>query len=110
MALTLEAEQPPLRIDEHGVCRVGGTRVTLETILASFHQGATPEAIADQYPTVALADIYATIAYYLRHQDEVGAYLRDVEAAEAATIREIRARQPVRLRERLLGARKPVSQ
>ena len=35
----------------------------------------TPDAIAQRYPTATLADIYAVIAYYLRHQEDLDAYL-----------------------------------
>jgi uncharacterized protein (DUF433 family) len=33
------------------------TRVTLETIIAAFNEGATTEEIALQYPSVPLADV-----------------------------------------------------
>ena len=77
MSLIIDTEPVPLQIDADGVVRVGGTRVTLETIVIAFQQGATAEEIAQQYPTVPLSDIYAAIAYYLRHRDEVEAYLTD---------------------------------
>lgn len=48
----------------------------LDTVVAAFEQGATPEEIGLRYDTLDLADVYAAIAYYLRHRDEVGAYLR----------------------------------
>ena len=35
----------PLKTDEHGVIRVSGTRVTLDTVIAFYHQGESPEAI-----------------------------------------------------------------
>jgi len=77
MSLTIDAEPVPLQSDPDGVVRVGGTRVTLDTIVVAFQQGATAEEIAQQYPTVMLSDIYAAIAYYLRHHDEVEAYLAE---------------------------------
>lgn len=69
----------PLRIDEYGVIRVGNTRVTLPTILARHRAGDTPEMIHDGFPTVSVADVYAVIAYYLAHRDEVDAYIRQIE-------------------------------
>ena len=77
MSLTIDAEPMPLQTDADGVVRVGGTRVTLDTIVAAFQQGATAEEIAQQYPTVSLSDVYAAIAYYLRHREEVEAYLEE---------------------------------
>lgn len=55
-------ERVPIHTDAEGVVRVAGTRVTLETIVAAFEDGATAEAIALQYPSVPLADVYALIA------------------------------------------------
>jgi uncharacterized protein (DUF433 family) len=77
MSLAIDAEPLPLESDADGVVRVGGTRVTLDTIVVAFQQGATAEEIAQQYPTVTLSDIYAAIAYYLRHRQEVEAYLKE---------------------------------
>ena len=109
MALTIQPEAVPLRVYEHGVCRVSGTRVTLETLVHAFQQGATAEEIAQQYPSVPLADVYATIAYYLKHREEVDSYLQNVEEEEARALQEIRSRSPLAdLRERLLARRKPV--
>ena len=77
--MTIQAEAPPLKADEHGTIRVGGTRVTLETVLGEYLNGASPEAIAEAYDTLTLADVYATIAYYLRHRAKVDEYLRESE-------------------------------
>ena len=70
-----KSEPVPLRQDEHGVICVGGTRVTLDTVLAAHRQGRTAEQIAEDYPVLELADVYAAIAYYLRHRAEVDEYL-----------------------------------
>lgn len=79
MSLIIDTEPAPLQTDADGVVRVGGTRVTLDTIVVAFQQGATAEEIVQQYPTVPLSDVYAVIAYYLRHRDEVDAYLEEGE-------------------------------
>jgi|SRR6185295_16300243 len=76
MSLMISTESPPLSTDG-GVIRVGGTRVSFDSVLFAFLDGSTPEEIAQQYPTLNLADVYAAVAYYLNHRDEVGAYLRD---------------------------------
>lgn len=47
--LTLDQEAPPLHQDASGVIRVGGTRVTLESIVALFDQGASAEEIGLRY-------------------------------------------------------------
>ena len=55
MTLRVAAQAPSLRQD-HGALRVGRSNVTLESVLASFKQGATPEQIVDQFPSVELAE------------------------------------------------------
>src|SRR5207248_189747 len=61
----------PLRRDDRGGYRVGTSRVSLDTVVGEFEGGADPEGIARAYPTLQLADVYAVIAYYLRHKDAV---------------------------------------
>jgi uncharacterized protein (DUF433 family) len=108
MTLHVLAEPAPLRADEHDVIRVGNTRVTLATLVTAFHQGATAETIVQQYPTLALADVYAVIGYYLRHQDEVDAYLAQ-QQQEADLIRQHNEARfdPAGIRARLLARRPP---
>jgi uncharacterized protein (DUF433 family) len=106
MTLTFAPEPVPLRIDEHGVARVVGSRITLDTIVDSFENGEYPEKIVNSFPTLKLADVYAIIAYYLRHRPEVDAYMEEGRQQAAALRREIEARfDPRGVRERLLARR-----
>jgi uncharacterized protein (DUF433 family) len=102
MALAAIQESPPLITDDHGVVRVGGTRVTLDVVVHAYDAGASPEEIVQSFPTLKLPDVYATIAYLLRHRGEVDAYLAE-QAAEAEAIRRtIEERYPTaELRQRL---------
>ncbi len=77
MALTIAQEAVPLQLTDEGVVRVAGTRVTLDTVVSAFEDGATAEEIVEQYPALHLADAYAVIGYYLRHRPEVQAYLTE---------------------------------
>ena len=76
MSLLIESEPTPLEVDANGVVLVGGTRITLDTIVAAFSQGATAEEITHQYPSLHLADVYAVIGYYLRRREAVESYLQ----------------------------------
>ena len=106
MSLAIGTELVPLRADPDGTVRVGRTRVTLDTVVAAFTEGLTAEEIAQQYPVVSLSDVYSTIAYYLRHQDEVRAYLSEREDKAASLRAEAEARShPTGFRERLLARR-----
>lgn len=69
-----------VRVDEYGVLRVGDSRVMLDSVLAGFQQGYSPETIHQQYPALRLEEVYGAIAYYLAHQDEVNTYLRRQDA------------------------------
>lgn len=107
MALALQAEPLPLTTDARGTTRVGGTRVTLDTLVEAFQEGLTAEEIAQQYPVLDLADVYVVISYYLRHRQQVESYLAE-RRQEAARVRfEVEARDPRGdFRERLLARRK----
>jgi len=97
----------PLRDDGQGVLRVAGTRVSLDTLIGAFHRGATPEEIAQDYSTLKLADVYATIAYYLQNRLEVDAYLREQQRRGQEIQQRMEAAfDPVGIRERLLARRK----
>ena len=107
MGLLISAEKAPLRTDAEGVVRVAGTRVTLDTVVAAFEDGATPEEIAQQYPALALADIYAVIGYYLRRRDNVTDYLRGRRTrAESVRRRNETRTDPQGIRARLTARRK----
>ena len=84
MTFAVQAEAPPLREDESGALRVGESRVLLELVIRAFQDGATPETIVQRYSTLSLPDVYAVIAYYLRHRSEVEGYLarREQKAEE----------------------------
>ena len=88
MSLVLEpTERIPLAADGSGVIHVAGTRVTLDALAEAFDEGATAEEMAQQYPSLSLADVYSVLGYLLRHQTEVAAYL-EKRAAQRKTIRQ----------------------
>jgi len=93
-------------MDADGVIRVGNTRVTLETVVEAFLEGATAEEIVQQYPTLSLADVYSTISYYLRRRPEVESYL-ERRRQEAQRVREQNEARfdPTGIRARLLSRR-----
>ena len=106
MQLVIESEPVPIAADAGGVYRIGGTRVTLDTLIAAFHDGATPEEIIEQYPPIGLDHAYAVIGYYLRHQPEVDAYLSARSEASAHVRAEVEhALPPHGLRSRLMARR-----
>lgn len=107
MGLPMIQEAPPLRTDEHGVVRVGDTRVTLDLVVGVFLDGATAEEIALRFDVLELGDVYATIAYYLHHRPEVDAYLdREKSVREEMHERFAKVVDVSSLRDRLLARHK----
>src|SRR5262245_23186904 len=103
---TFVAVPTPFRTDDAGVIRVGGNRVTLDSVIGAFNNGCAPEEIALKYPSLQLKDIYATITYYLWHQEEVDRYLNERTQLSDRVRRENEARFPPQgVRERLLARR-----
>src|SRR5450631_579529 len=99
-------ETIPMALGADGVIRVGGTRVTLDVLVAAFREGATPEEIANQYPSVALGDIYEVIGYTLRHPGTVATYLTQRSGVAAKVRAENEQRSSMDgIRERLLSRR-----
>jgi|ETNmetMinimDraft_26_1059896.scaffolds.fasta_scaffold07792_4 uncharacterized protein (DUF433 family) len=66
--------------DESGVMRLGNSRVMLDSVVAAFQQGHSPETISQQYPALSLEEVYGAITYYLAHADEVDEYLKKQDA------------------------------
>jgi uncharacterized protein (DUF433 family) len=107
MVLPLNNDPLPLRTDRDDVIRVGGTRVTLDTVIGAFQQGADAGEIVERYPSLSLADVHAVLSYYLRHRTEIEEYLRERQRQAEEVQRQNEARfDPQGLREKLL-ARKP---
>lgn len=104
-ALRLHADGLPLRSDDGGAVRVGRSRIGLDLVVEQYENGVTPEDMVRAYDTLVLADVYAVIAYYLRHKGEVQAYLkRRAEGAEAQKGK-IEQERPRVAREELLARR-----
>jgi uncharacterized protein (DUF433 family) len=58
--------------------RLKGSRIGIETILYEYiYRARTPEEIAKIYTTLSLEQVYATILYYLHHQETISNYMAD---------------------------------
>ena len=84
--------------------RIGGTRVSLDSIVYAFRRGESPETICQNFELLHLEEVYGAIAYYLANQAEIDAYLirQSEKWAEGKRNSEPLPRS---LREKLLRAR-----
>jgi len=74
-AVISQVGDAPLTLDADQVIRVGHTRVTLDTVIAAFLEGATAEEIAEDYSSLHLADVYLVLGFYLRNKTLVDQFL-----------------------------------
>ena len=97
-----DSEPSPITIDAEGVMRIRKTRVTLDTVVDAFEEGATAEEIAQQYPSLGLADTYSVISYYLHNRAKLREYLEKRTArAEEIRAENLARFNPVGIRTRL---------
>jgi uncharacterized protein (DUF433 family) len=63
-----------------GKPRIEGHRIAVHDIVAWHRQGASPEAMAQDYG-LRPAQVYAALAYYYDHQDEIDREIAEEDAA-----------------------------
>jgi len=91
-----------------GTWRIAGTRVSLDSVIHSFWEGATPEEICQDFPSLSLAQVYEAIAYYLKQRNKVDAYLQTGRDGAEKLEQELNGRHREflsRLRQQLLSNR-----
>ena len=79
----------PLTSTEFGTIRVGDSRVSLDSVVHHYKLGASAEQIAESFPSLNLANIYAVIAYYLANRESVEVYLKQQETEAEALQQQI---------------------
>ena len=60
---------------QDGVYRVGGTRVSLDSVVYAYRRGASPESIQRSFSSLALEQVHRALAFYLSHKAEIDDYL-----------------------------------
>jgi uncharacterized protein (DUF433 family) len=61
--------------------RIDGTRLGVDLIAAHVAHGTTPQELASEayWPYITLAQVYAALAYYHAHKDEIDAHTRETD-------------------------------
>lgn len=102
--MTLDSYTIPLAEDASGVIRVENTRVTLDSVVLAYCEGASPEEIAERFPAITLTAVYAAITFYLQNRTEVDAYLKRREAETQRGRMQVESRPGAKeFRQRLLA-------
>jgi uncharacterized protein (DUF433 family) len=80
-----------------GKPRIAGHRITVQNI-AVWHErlGRSVDEIATEYD-LSLADVYAALAYYFDHREEIDQQIKEDEAF----VEDLRRRNPSRLAQKL---------
>ena len=86
--------------------------MSLDSVVHHYKLGASAEQIAQKFPALDLADVYATITYYLNHEETIEEYLQQQEAEGDEVQKKIESDPQYRktsadLRARLLARKSP---
>jgi uncharacterized protein (DUF433 family) len=57
---------------------IAGSRVSLASVIFGFREGASPETIRQNFPSLSFAQVYGAIAFYLNHPEESALYLQQL--------------------------------
>lgn len=108
MAVLVDAVEDIITINDAGVWRVAGTRVSVDSVIYAFNSGASPEEIVWQFDTLDLKKVYALINHYLHNRERVDAYLAQSEKESRRIGRKLRNEFPLPagLKERMNARRR----
>jgi len=71
-----------------GAYRITDTRVSLDSIVYAWRDGASPETIREMFPVLTLEEVYGAVTFYLANQEEIDEYLRQAKIEFEAKRRE----------------------
>lgn len=75
-----------------GSWRVTGSRVSLDSVIHAHNEGRTAAQIVASFPSLSLEQVHGAIAFYLRNQPILDAYLREQQNLWEQTRQESEAR------------------
>lgn len=91
-----------------GVCGgkpcIAGTRIRVQDIYVWHElQGMSADEIVSRFPQITMGDVYAALAYYWDHRDEIQQQMRD----ETDFVEKMKQKHPSPLKEKLAGKDAP---
>lgn len=88
-----------------GKARINGTRIAVEHIAIAYNSGQSIDEIVESYQGIVHADVFAALAYYYDHKEEVDAMIKQDEQEYEKLYRE-NLNQTLQLRKQLKAHRK----
>jgi uncharacterized protein (DUF433 family) len=79
---------------EPDVIRIRGHRIGIEDVIELYKEGYSAEQIAEEFDTLSLEEIYATLTYYWRNKTELDAYLERLRLFVEESIRQFESQEP----------------
>jgi uncharacterized protein (DUF433 family) len=73
---------------------VAGARVSLDSVVYAFRDGESPETIQQNFPSLTLEQVYGSITFYLSHQAQIDANIREGEEEMRRLIPPLSQRKP----------------
>lgn len=73
---------------------VAGTRVSLDSLVYRWREGASPETIRSRFPALTLLQVYGALTFYLEREAEIDQYLLESEARENVIAQQLREQYP----------------
>ena len=98
----------PYLEERNGGLYVAGTRVSLDSVVIRFQEGASPERIVQSFPTLKLSQVYGVIAYYLENEEMIKEYIAEGERELERSVPPLSQTNP-KLFARLEAARRQTS-
>jgi uncharacterized protein (DUF433 family) len=80
--------------ERHGGLYVAGARVSLDSVVIRFKEGASPEQIVESFSTLKLSNVYGAIAYYLENEAAVDEYIVEGERELERTVPPLSQQNP----------------
>jgi uncharacterized protein (DUF433 family) len=77
-----------IEVDDAGVARIAGTRIkVIHLVMEKRANQATPEELAQHFPSLSLGQVYAALSFFYDHQAELEAQIQQSLDAEDKTDR-----------------------
>ena len=72
--------------ERNGGLYIAGTRVSLDSVVMRFQEGASPERILQSFPILKLSQVYGAIAYYLENEEMIKEYIAEAQRELERTV------------------------